>query len=77
MANTYFAVFGQETNVASEAVERKAGKEGKTLEPVKRAKFIKLEAESVADAQNALYALYGGEITTTPVVVTEAAWKTS
>lgn len=75
MASTFFAVFNAETNSSPEELGKKAGKEGKTLDYVKSAKFVKLEAESVADAQAAVKTLFGSD--STPVVVTEAQWKES
>lgn len=77
MANTYFVVFNESEETAPQELGRKAGKEGKTLASVKVARFVKMEAESVADAQAAVATLFPGNATTTPVVVTEAAWKTS
>jgi hypothetical protein len=77
MASTFFVVFNAQEESGSQELNRKAAKEGKTLEPVQVARFVKMEAESVADAQNAVRALYPGNAATTPVVVAEAAWKTS
>jgi hypothetical protein len=77
MANTYYVVFNEAEASATQELNRKAGKEGKTLEPVKSARFVKMEAESVKDAQEAVATLFPGNSTTTPVVVTAAAWKTS
>jgi len=39
--------------------------------------YLETPAASVAEAQNAIYALYPGEVTGTPVVVTSAAFKES
>ncbi len=43
---------------------------------VLRAEVMKIEAGNVAEAQKAAE-FYGGGTTTTPIVVTEAQWKTS
>lgn len=75
MAN-FFAVFNAQTDQASEEAERKF-KSAKILEQPKRAVFAKLEAGSVAEAQEAVRALYPGNSSGTPVVVTEAQWKES
>lgn len=77
MANTYFVVFNEAEGTGTQELGRKAGKEGKTLAPLKIARVVKMEAESVKDAQEAVATLYPGNATTTPVVVAEAAWKTS
>jgi hypothetical protein len=77
MANTYFVVFNDQIEGATEELNRKAGKEGKTLAAVKTARFVKMEAESVKDAQEAVATLFPGNASGTPIVVTEAAWKTS
>lgn len=40
-------------------------------------KFVKMEAESVKEAQNAIRHWMGGDVTTTPIVVKEAGWVES
>lgn len=75
MAN-FFTVFNTQTDQASEEAERKF-KSAKILEQPKRAVFVKIEAGSVAEAQEAVRSLYPGNSTGTPVVVAEAAWKES
>lgn len=52
-------------------------KSAKTLEAPKLAKFVKMEAGSVAEAQEAYANMFPGNSSGTPVVVTEAQWKTS
>jgi hypothetical protein len=52
-------------------------KSAKTLEAPKLAKWVKMEAGSVAEAQEAWANMFPGNSTGTPVVVAEAAWKTS
>lgn len=70
-------VFNEQEEAGPGAIERKAGKEGKTLGPVKIARVVKMEAESVKDAQEAVAALFPGNATGTPAVVAEAAYKFS
>lgn len=78
MANVYFAVFDrQEMPSAITNKGLKAGKEGKIIGAAEySAKWVELEAESVADAQTTIKALYGGT-TDVPVIVATAAWKES
>lgn len=77
MANTYYAVFDRQATPGNEAlVGTKAAKEGEVKGPVYSARWVKIAAESVADAQAAVKAIYGGT-TDIPVIVTEAAWKES
>ena len=47
-----------------------------TVDNPKSARVVELEASSIAEAQKAVGALYGSSATT-PVVVADAAWKTS
>jgi hypothetical protein len=77
MAAEYYAVINEAEGTTTEAPGRKAGKEGKTLGTLKVARFVKMEAENVKDAQEAVATLYPGLSTGTPVVVAIAAWKTS
>jgi hypothetical protein len=77
MAN-YFVVLPMGPRESSDAeIGRQATNTGKPLEPgITAAKFVKVEAASVADAQAVARICYGGA-KTTPVVVTEAQWKES
>ncbi len=77
MAENFFVVFNEEETLGSQPLGRTAGKEGKTIEPLKTAKFVKMAAENVADAQAAVAVLYPSDTGSLPVVVKEAAWKTS
>ena len=77
MAAEYYAVINEAEGTGTQELNRKAGKEGKTLGTLKVARFVKMEAENVKDAQEAVATLFPGNSTTTPVVVAEAAWKTS
>jgi hypothetical protein len=72
----YFTVFNSQEESATQESERKF-KSAKTLGPVNLARFIKIEAGSVAEAQEAVRNLYPGNATGMPVVVAEAAWKES
>jgi hypothetical protein len=75
MAN-FFAVINSQANQGSEEAERKF-KSAKILEQPKEARFVKMEAGSIAEAQEALRVLYPGNASGTPVVVAESAWKES
>lgn len=77
MAATYYVVFNEQEEQGPAPLERKAGKEGKTLGPVKVARFVEMEAENVKDAQEAVATLFPANATSTPVVVALASWKTS
>lgn len=75
MAN-FFVVFGEQ-----QAGERlQIGSEwesAKTLDYPKKANVLKVEAASVAAAQQFVKHLMQGSVSSTPVVVAEAAWKES
>jgi hypothetical protein len=76
MAN-YFVVYDEQEQGGDANDERKY-KSAKLLgEAAKVARFTKMEAGSVAEAQEAVRNLFPGNAATTPVVVTEAQWKTS
>lgn len=75
---TYFVVFNQTGNNPSVPSAPSAIWEGVTLlDHSYTAKYIKLEAGSLKEAQQAITHFYPGSETTTPVVVTEAQWKES
>lgn len=76
MAN-FFVVFDEQEQGGDASDERKY-KSAKLLgEPAKVARFTKMEAGSVAEAQEAVRNLFPGNAATTPVVVAEGSWKTS
>jgi hypothetical protein len=76
MAN-YFVVYDEQEQGGDAADERKY-KSAKLLgEAAKVARVIKMEAGSVAEAQEAVRNLFPGNAAGTPVVVAEAQWKTS
>jgi hypothetical protein len=77
MANEYVAVWDRQALPAATAeVGLKAGKEGEVTGAQVTARYVKLNAESVADAQTTVRALFGGS-TDIPVIVAIAAWKES
>lgn len=90
MAN-YFAVYNRRQQASAEPAERKTLGTAKVLPyqkgesssvpewsgQVEDALICKLEASSLAEAQNAMYGLFPGVITGTPVIVTEAQFKES
>lgn len=71
----YFVVFNAGASSGTEPLERKF-KSAKTLEQPQRAQFVKMEAGSVAEAQEAVENLFAAS-TSTPIVVTAAQWKAS
>lgn len=77
MTAEYYAVFNEAEGTGPQEIGRKAGKEGETLGTLKVARFVKLKAENVKDAQESVATLFPGNSTTTPVIVAVAAWKTS
>ena len=74
MAN-FFVVFDQSLNNGGYSPQ--TFKSAKTLEPAQDANFMKIEAGSVAEAQEAIAAWVPGQNTQKPIVVAEAAWKES
>lgn len=72
----YYVVDNEQAAGTGEAVPREF-KSVKTLERPKTARVVKLEAGSVAEAQEGYAALYPGNSTGTPAVITEAAYKFS
>jgi|HubBroStandDraft_2_1064218.scaffolds.fasta_scaffold130992_2 hypothetical protein len=76
MANFYVVYDEQEQG--GDANDERKYKSAKLLgEAAKIARFTKLEAGSVAEAQEAVRNLFPGNAAGLPVVVAEAAWKTS
>lgn len=75
MAN-YYVVENEQAGGTGEEVGR-TFKNVKTLERPKTARVVKLEAGSVAEAQEGFAALYPGNSTGTPAVITEAQYKFS
>jgi hypothetical protein len=75
LSEIYFAVFMREFEAPPpvEAVFEKS----KVLAAPQDARIVKLEAESVAEAQRTIEHFYPGELVTTPVIVTEAQFKES
>jgi hypothetical protein len=74
----YYVVFNQTGKNPSPPVAPSGTWEGVTLlDHSYRAAYIKLEAGSIKEAQQAITHFYPGRETTTPVVVTEAQWKES
>ena len=74
MAN-FFVVFNQQETL--DPPGRTGIGTAKTLGPVTTASFCKVEATAVADAQEQAQKMFPGRVNTTPIVVTEAAWKSS
>lgn len=72
----FFTVINTQTDQASEEASRKF-KSATILEQPKIARFVKMEASTIAEAQEAVANLYPGNSSGLPVVVAEAAWKTS
>lgn len=88
MATKYFAIFDRQkatnsgTLPESKPTEKSLVLPAQTTAPVssgqlESAHILKIEAESVAEAQQAVTALFPGRVTNTPVIVTEAAFKES
>lgn len=77
MAENFFVVFGQTAGSMKLPPNPKHGAEGKVLEPPSEATFVKLEAANVAEAQHVVQEKFAGSVTTTPIVVKEASWKSS
>ncbi len=76
MAN-YFVVLPKGPSQSSDAeVGRKPTNTSEILAAATVARFVKIEAASVPDAQEAARCCYAGA-STTPIVVTEAQWKES
>ena len=78
----YFAVFGRQSESMGTPNAETKFKKGKLLPQNERAlidiaRTVKLEAESVAEAQEIVKEAFPGQNTGTAVVVTEAAWKES
>lgn len=72
----YYVVFGQTGK--NQSTPSSSTWEGVTLlDHAHRASYIKLEAASIKEAQQAITHFYSGRETTTPVVVSEAQWKES
>jgi hypothetical protein len=72
----YYVVFGQSGKNPS--TPSTSTWEGVTLlDHAYKADYIKLEAASIKEAQQAITHFYSGRETTTPVVIAEAQWKTS
>ena len=76
MANFFVVYDAQEQG--GDANDVRTYKSAKVLgEAPQIARFIKMEAGSVAEAQEAVRNLFPGNAAGLPVVVAEAAWKTS
>lgn len=75
MAN-FYVVENEQAVGGTEEVGRKF-KSATTLERPKAARVVKMEAGSVAEAQEAYAALYPGNSTGTPAVIAESAYKFS
>lgn len=75
MAN-YFVVFNEQLEGSRLPIGTEF-ESSKTLDYPKVARVLKVEAATVAAAQTFVEHTVPGEITDTPVVVTEAQWKTS
>lgn len=72
----YFVVFDEEG--AGERLEVGTEFEGaKTLDFPKVARVLKVEASTIAAAQQLIGRVAPGDVTSTPVCVAESAWKTS
>lgn len=82
MAN-FYAVFDRQRQGASEGSSEKEFKSAKLLPQapphfnVEVARVVKLEAGSVAEAQEAIANWFPGQNSGTPVIITEAAYKES
>ncbi len=79
MPEKYFAVFGVQSlgghgGIASPTTTWESAK---LLEDPKAARVCKVEAENVAEAQQAVAHFFAGMVPKTTVVVTEAQWKES
>lgn len=72
----YYVVDNEQSVGGGEPVPREF-KSVKTLERPKTARVVKLEAGSVAEAQEGYAALYPGNSTSLPAVITEAQYKFS
>lgn len=86
MATVYFAVFDRREQEAGQVSEQTWEKAkllpAKVTAPkssggIEDACILRLEAESVKEAQEAVEHFYSGLISSTPVIVTEAAFKES
>lgn len=75
MAN-FFVVFNEQLEGSRLPVGTEF-ESSKTLDYPKVARVLKVEAASVAAAQTLVMHTLAGEVTGTPVVVTEAQWKES
>lgn len=72
----YFIVENEQAAGTGEEVPR-TYKNVKTLERPKTARVVKVEAGSVAEAQEGFAQLYPGNSSGTPAVITAAQYKTS
>ncbi len=73
----YFVVFNEQLSGQQMPVGSESQSGAKTLDVPKIAKVIKVETTTVPKAQQLAQQLFQGDVVDTPVVVTEAQWKTS
>jgi hypothetical protein len=77
MAETYWVIMAKEQEASLDLPAEPKFEKSKILASPESTVVVKLEAENVAEAQRTVEHFYAGQVTNTPIVVTEAQFKES